>query len=368
MGKITLSTQKNQNITMLPNAFIDHYMPTANGSYVKVYLYLIRCFSDPFCEVSIATIADHLEETEKDIIRALLYWEKTFVLSLEKNEFNQITDITFLPLEPSMEEPKAPAKEKIISSLILPKKIAPTPLLRSHSAKQITAKPSYSSVQVEQLTGIDEVSNLMHSLENLYGRTLNSTEVQLVLYLYESLEFSSELILYLYDYCISKDKKSSSYIESVALAWAEEGIHTVEEAKTNSRSHQNITYCVNKAFGLNRSPGMIEQQYIDRWGKLFGFSEEMITEACNRTLLATGKPDFKYADKILENWKEREITDLGGVAILDQEHSRQQANSQDTKKTTDTKLSNNHKFNLFPQRKYTDDEFSTMEQRLLNRN
>ncbi len=30
----------SQNITQVPNIFIDTYMPQANGSFVKVYLYL----------------------------------------------------------------------------------------------------------------------------------------------------------------------------------------------------------------------------------------------------------------------------------------------------------------------------------------
>ena len=29
-------------VTVITNEFIDEYMPTANGEYVKVYLYLLR--------------------------------------------------------------------------------------------------------------------------------------------------------------------------------------------------------------------------------------------------------------------------------------------------------------------------------------
>jgi hypothetical protein len=40
-------------------------MPSANGSFVKVYLYLLRIMSDPSCnDVSISKIADYLEHTE----------------------------------------------------------------------------------------------------------------------------------------------------------------------------------------------------------------------------------------------------------------------------------------------------------------
>lgn len=356
MSKITLSTKKDHNITMIPNAFIDHYMSAASGSYVKVYLYLIRCLSDSSKEISVSAIADHLEETEKDIMRALLYWEKSSVCSISRDDANQIVSILFLPLDCGSKN-----DYEVSDSFVSEPESIPI--------AKVIVKPSYSDVQIEQLTGISEVSKLMNDLEQSLGRTLKSTDVQLVLYLYESLGFSSELILYLYEYCISKNKKNPSYIETVAIAWAEEGIRTIEEARLSSQGYQGIYLSISKAFGLNRAPGMIEQQYIERWSKEFRFSEALVTEACNRTLLTIGKPDFKYADKILDNWHHRGITDLNGVAASDLEHAKAASyNSENRKPITQNKSISNNKFNVFPQRKYSDDEFTSMEQRLLNRN
>ena len=51
-------------------------MPSANGDYVKVYLYLVRCMQDLQSDITITAIADRLDNTEKDILRALSYWEK----------------------------------------------------------------------------------------------------------------------------------------------------------------------------------------------------------------------------------------------------------------------------------------------------
>ena len=55
-------------VTVITNEFIDEYMPTANGEYVKVYLYLLRHEERP---VEIAEIADALNHTEADVKRAL---------------------------------------------------------------------------------------------------------------------------------------------------------------------------------------------------------------------------------------------------------------------------------------------------------
>ena len=59
-----------EGATIVHNIFIDQYMPYANGEYVKVYLYLLRC-ADTGRELSLSSIADIFDYTEKDILRAL---------------------------------------------------------------------------------------------------------------------------------------------------------------------------------------------------------------------------------------------------------------------------------------------------------
>ena len=67
--------------TVLSNVFIDEYLKDANDAQLKVYLFLVRRLQagDP---VSISDMADRFNHTEKDILRALCYWEKCGVLTL----------------------------------------------------------------------------------------------------------------------------------------------------------------------------------------------------------------------------------------------------------------------------------------------
>ena len=82
MKDIRLHTNSKTTATCVPNAFIDNYMADANGEFVKIYLYLLRTMSygDNF---SISGMADKFEHTEKDIFRALKYWEKMNILHME---------------------------------------------------------------------------------------------------------------------------------------------------------------------------------------------------------------------------------------------------------------------------------------------
>ena len=74
MRKLTLTNHVQSDTTVLENEFIDHYMAEANGEYVKVYLILLRHLNEPSGTLTISKIADLLDITEKDVIRALNYW------------------------------------------------------------------------------------------------------------------------------------------------------------------------------------------------------------------------------------------------------------------------------------------------------
>lgn len=357
MSTITLHAEGIYDVTIVPNIFIDQFMPSANGAYVKVYLYLLRCFAGNCPEVTISSIADRLENTEKDIIRALTYWEKLNLLSLSMNTQKEITAISLVDISKSenstvMTADSDTALDEVAISI--------------HTEKKPATRQNYSSEKIAQFTSNDEIKWAMHIVEIYLDRPLKPMDLQLILYLYEELHFSCELIMYLYEYCVSKGKKNTSYIEAVALTWAEEGIDTEEKAKEATVSYNEHFNTVNKAFGLNRAPGQIERQYITKWVEVFGFPDDIITEACNRTLLRTQKPDFKYTDKILETWYKKNVKNISDITRLDDEFSKSSKNIDMTKVTTAVKPTPN-KFNQFPQRTYSAQDYAELERKLLNK-
>ena len=93
MKTLTLKNKFQTNVTLLSNDFIDNYMVNANGEFVKVYLFLLRHLDDPCFSLTISMIADCLNNTENDILRAFRYWESAGLLSLEKDEDGRITGI-----------------------------------------------------------------------------------------------------------------------------------------------------------------------------------------------------------------------------------------------------------------------------------
>ena len=310
--------------------------------------------------MTISSIADRLENTEKDIIRALTYWEKLNLLTLTRNLQKEITSIKLVDLRDLPRETEATTITTDSDSEL--DEIA----VSIHTEKKPALRQSYSPERIAQLTNNDEIKWAMHIVEIYLDRPLKPMDLQLILYLHEELHFSPELIMYLYEYCVSKGKKNASYIEAVALTWAENGIDTEEKAKEATAVYHDHFNTVNKAFGLNRAPGQIERQYITKWVEVFGFSDEIITEACNRTILRTQKPDFKYTDKILETWYKKSVKSYADIARIDEEFSKGNKASETSKVATLIKPSNN-KFNQFPQRTYTAEDYAELERKLLNK-
>lgn len=101
MSRLTLSSTPKTEYTVISNLFIDRYMPRANGMYVKVYLYLLRLLGSARTDSTLAEIADFLDETEKDIERALKYWEGQRLIRIER-EGGAPAGVVFL--EPPEEE------------------------------------------------------------------------------------------------------------------------------------------------------------------------------------------------------------------------------------------------------------------------
>ena len=118
-----------------------------------------------------------------------------------------------------------------------------------------------------------------------------------------------------------------------------------------------------KAFGISgRNLVSNEIAYIEKWTNLYGFTLDIINEACSRTIQNTGKASFKYADKILSDWHNQGIQHLDDVSTLDK-----QASPKNTSRPKAGTAKVNNRFHNFEQRQYDEDFYDTLEQQLLRK-
>ena len=332
---LTIRNRFQGNSTIVENDFIDHYMAKANGEYVKVYLLLLRHLSDSSSSLSICGLADCLECTEKDILRAFNHWSQVGLLKIDYDDAGNLCGLAI---------GKAASKPEVKKS-------------------PITLKPSHSEVSsTSTAENRGDLRQLYFIVEQYMGKPLSVTEIKKLNYFFDTLNFSIDLIEYLIEYCVENGHRNFRYIESVALAWADNGIASIEEAKMSSSLYNKNYYAVLNAFGIKgRNPAIAEMDFIRKWTEEYGFPLDIILEACNRTINNTHKPDFKYTDSILSNWLTNGVTCLADISRLD--HAYQQEKT--VKKRNTVKPDSNNRFNNFESRSY---DMNSLEQQLLNIN
>lgn len=317
MTKLTLRNCAQDNVTVLENEFIDQYMVKANGEYVKVYLLVLRHLGESSGMLSISEMADVLECTEKDVLRALKYWKKQGILDYSE----------------AYGEPTA----------------APAP-----SRETVSRRPSRDD---------KEFKELLFVAEQYLGKTLSSTDIDTITYFFDSLNMTADLIEYLIEYCVENGHKSMHYIRAVALSWDSQNIRTVEEAKSVTVQYHKNYYSVLKAYGIGgRAPAASEIAYIRKWNDEYGFSLDIILEACARTMSVIHQPNFEYTDSILKNWQSKNVRHLKDIEAVDADFQKEKEKKAASREKHSMKSARPNKFNNFDGRSY---DMNDLERRLI---
>lgn len=346
MANITLNNHIWGLATYIPNEFIDKHMTSANGEYVKIYLYLLRYLNHPEEDFSIGKIADHFDHTEKDVKRALAYWEKMNLLKLEYDDKNQLSGICLLTGQEN-ESACAPAAPKAVTNI---------------RAASIPQKGSPSQDDLKQLCQREEVQELVFLAETYLGRTISRSDLEYIFCWYDQLKFSPELIEFLIENTITKGHPSFHYMHKVAEDWYAQGISSLEEAKQLVSRNNEIYYAVLKGFGIRgRNLVPSEMDMLKKWSVTYGFDKEMISEACKRTIQNIHEPSFEYTDSILTNWHNMKLHTLEDVKRADEAHAKQQSSSRSKNKV---RTGQTNKFNNFQQREY---DYDLLERQLLEK-
>ncbi len=377
MGSLKIYEDTGAEATIVSNRFIDEYMAEANDAQLKVYLYLLRMRGEGrVCDVS--CIADTFNHTEKDVMRALQYWEKCGVLSLEYAPDHSLCGVRLLDLNsregagmkaedsganrrsssvsahgahgqtvsrtPRPQENRQPEGQTAPS---VPKEAAPHPF----------SKPSYTLDELKAFQEQDSTAQLLFIAEQYLGRTLSASDMKSMLFFSDKLHFSFDLIDYLLQYCVERGKKDFRYIEKVAVSWAEAHVTTPAEAENQASRYDRTVYTIMNALGKTNAPTRREAEFIRRWREEYGFEPSLILEACDRTVLATDRHRFEYADKILSAWRDADVHHLSDIDRLDENRQKERPARQAPARAVD-------KYNQFMQNSY---DYEALEQELLSR-
>ena len=338
IGRIRIDQTTEEDSTAVSNIFIDEYLADANDAEIKVYLYLLRMMRTGRA-TSVADLADHFNHTEKDIMRSLSYWEEQGLLGLEYDDTGRLFGIHIEDVRHRGD--RADTVDTQLREALVTK---PAPV----NAEQAPARKGVT-------VALPSPSPLLFIAEQYFGRTLNPTEMELILRIRDDMHFSEDLLDYLLQHCAGRHIQDFRYVERVAVAWAEKGITTVEEARVEAVAHDPDTREILRALGIDTAPTDKELSYIMRWRQEYGFSRELIKEACDRTVLATGRSRIRYCDGILRSWHEKGVTSMEDVQRLDEAHVR----AGERRQARDNRIDARNRFGQFAQ---SDSDYAALEQ------
>ena len=173
----------------------------------------------------------------------------------------------------------------------------------------------------------DSFRSLYGEVQRQLGRNLNTEELKILLGFVRYLGLSGDVISLLVCYCKERARQKGSSrnpslrtIEKEAYAWAEQGIDTMEEAvayiqnQNHRRSRLGRLMGILQIRGRNLTPG--EERYAQQWLD-WGFQEEAIALAYERTCLNTGSLNWAYMNKILSRWQEAGLLTLEQIQTRD---------------------------------------------------
>ena len=410
MTAINISSDIATSFTTVSDIFIDQYMPKANGEFVKVYLYLLRATGSGAGIATISEIADHFSNTEADIIRALNYWASEGILQVQSGADGQIMGIKLCSLSVSgMQAAQSNIQSTVadnaaqnnlqnsvvnnaaqnilqnsvvnnaaqnISTANIRMQDSVVEKLKSQTTdKSASSQKEYTLDEIKEFRKNPDISELFFIIETYLKHTLSSTDTNMVLYWLDELHFSTDLVEYLVEYCITKGHSSLRYMNKVALGWADAGIKTVDQAKDDAAAHSQIYYSVMKALGITgRNLVDSEVSLINKWVGEYGFDIELVKAACSKTISAIQKPSFEYTDSILANWRKKDVHTLKDVEVLDANFAKANkasatGSSQSTNaangssKPKSNNSSSKNKFNNFNQR---NNDYDKLEKLFLN--
>ena len=274
----------------------------ASGKALKVLIYMLkyrRLPDDP----------DEIGVTAEDIDEALSYWSSVGVIYRSGNAPQAKN-------QPAAHEPVRVLAPK-------PETAAPAAAIPPVAPEKEVIRPRKSLLPTEiaeRIAESQEIALLFKSAEGSLKRVLTFDDQRTILWIYDHLGMSADIIMMLIAYCCSVGRTNMGYIEKAALDWNEKNIATHEQAENEILLMQRSFAFEGKVQSRLKMQNKLtasQKKYIDEWARM-DMSVDLVELAYDKTVDATGKPAFQYMNKILVKWHDNNITDMQSAIEFDE--------------------------------------------------
>lgn len=175
-------------------------------------------------------------------------------------------------------------------------------------------RPTYTEEAVTKNLQKREFSSLVGEAQRILGRILSTEELKCLLGIHEYLRLPGEVVGILISYCVQRNRAkgmrapSLRNVEKEAYRWADNGIDTVDvavrfvQAQFLRQSRHGRIAAILQISGRRFTNG--EESYVNQWVD-WGFPDEAIRLAYEKTCMNTGGLKWPYLHSILSSWHEK---------------------------------------------------------------
>ena len=279
------------------NRFVDEFIKEANPSYIKVYLYLMRHISAGN-KISLSRMSNDTGLIKSDIISAFIYWDKLGVVSYNDDPENPVVHILNLDMSTTKNDISKDISYEIHEDY------------RQEEKKLFQPNESVSSsykanVVVKAIHDDEKLAHLFSIIQQMLNKNLSSNDYKIIYSFIDYLKLPEQVVIILFEYCISINKINMRYIEKIAYSWADSGINTIEAAESFVREkteQQTIEAYYKHKFKISgRDFTETEIKLLRTWINEYKANEDTIIAAFEKTVMNTGKVSFKYMDTIIKS-------------------------------------------------------------------
>lgn len=284
--------------TEIPDVFFTEYLSSANGDYIKVYLYILF-LSKYDKDIKINDLSKKLALPLKTIQEAFKYWEEAGVL-IKKHTGYILVNL----------------QEVELLKLYSPKLTSSPEDIKKNAKNQYRAK-AIENINNQFFQGI--MSPSWYSDIDMWFKKYN---------------FDEQVMLALFNYCFDHSALHRNYIQVVADSWYKNNIRSFSDLDKYYEKQEKISSVkksIIKKLGLNRNLTVYEDAYVEKWTIDYGYSLDIIEIALKKTT-SKSNISFEYLNKIISDWHDRNLKTATEIQEYIQISKQKQENIKDMKK------------------------------------
>ena len=253
----------SSNVIGINKDFLNEFLADCNAEYLKVFLFLHWKGDN---DQTIESIADFLNLTESDVIKALKYWINHKVLNenvLQKLQ-NKKIDIhennNIIKINTNYSE-----NDNVLS-------IRNSFTDIGNYMTSDMGKGNIENIKAEDKIKIEEgVNFLVNQTELLLKNPVTIQHEEFYKKLFIEYKFDKDMILKLIMYCVSlgPGKRSIKYMQAVADSWRQEGVKNIDDidAIIKVMNKGSVKTSSTNASNIKKKNNPLVDDMMDKWSK-----------------------------------------------------------------------------------------------------